>query len=91
MPMARGEISWKGETDEGIRREVYARKNRHTWTFYVRAKRFDQWQILPDPPLEDWLRLLDGVRRRISRRLLRPEEEDHLKRKIAALFPGAHP
>jgi hypothetical protein len=41
-----------------------------------------------NPPLEDWLALLDSVRRRINRRLLRPEEEDRLLKTIAEQFPG---
>ena len=35
----------------------------------------------PEPPLEDWQELLDAVRRRINRRLLRPEEEDASRRR----------
>jgi hypothetical protein len=85
--MGRGEVSWKAESPEGTRREIYAKKTGAAWTFYVRQKRFDQWQLLPDPALEDWLQLLDGVQRRIARRLLRPEEEARLKRKIDELFP----
>jgi hypothetical protein len=86
--MGRGEVSWKGQTPEGVRREVYAKKTGTTWKFYAREKRFDKWLLISEPPLEDWLALLDGVQRRIARRLLRPEEEDRLKRKIDELFPG---
>ena len=86
--MGRGEISWKGEDSEGVRREVYAHQVGNDWRFFVRAKRFDQWASLPRPGLEDWLQLLDGVRRRIARRLVRPEEEARLKKTIVELFPG---
>jgi hypothetical protein len=85
--MGKGEISWKGRTPEGLKREIYARRVGSDWRFFVREKRYDQWQELPHPPLEDWLELLDGVRRRIARRLVRPEEEARLKKKIAELFP----
>jgi hypothetical protein len=87
--MSKSEISWKGRTAEGERRQVYAEKWGGGWRFYVREKRYDQWEVLPNPPLEDWLELLDGVRRRVARRLLRPEEENRLKKAISELFPGA--
>jgi hypothetical protein len=41
-----------------------------------------------DPPIDDWLELLDGVRRRINRRLVRPEEEARVIKRIRELFPG---
>src|SRR6267143_784861 len=71
---AKAEISWKGRTAEGLKREVYARRVGGEWRFFARAKRYDQWQPLEHPPLEDWLELLDAVQRRAARRLLRPEE-----------------
>jgi hypothetical protein len=86
--MGKGEISWKGRTAEGLKREVYAHRVGNEWRFFVREKRYDQWQDLSDPPLEDWLELLDSVQRRIARRLLRPEEEPRLKKTISELFPG---
>ena len=87
--MGKGEISWKGRTAEGVKREVYAHHVGSQWRFFVREKRYDQWQPLTAPPLEDWLELLDGVRRRISRRLLRPEEEGRVRKIIREQFPDA--
>jgi hypothetical protein len=87
--MGRGEISWKGESAEGGKRQVYARRLGMEWRFFVRAKRYDQWEPLLQPPLEDWLELLDGVQRRIARRLFRPEEEPRLRKMIAERFPSA--
>lgn len=86
--MAKAEISWKGRTEEGTKREVYAQRIGDRWKFFVREKRYDQWEVMPDPPLDDWLELLDGVRRRIARRLLRPEEEQRVKQAIAERYPG---
>ena len=43
--------------------------------------------IPEDPPLEDWLALLDSVRRRINRRLLRPEEEARVMKRIRERYP----
>jgi len=85
--MAKSEISWKGRTDEGEKREVYVRKIGTEWRFFVREKSYDQWQRLTEPPLPDWLQLLDAVQRRDARRLLRPEEEPRLKKLIHELFP----
>jgi hypothetical protein len=85
--MGKGEISWKGRTAEGLKREVYARRTGPQWRFFVREQRYDQWQPMTDPPLEDWLQLLDGVRRRIARRLVRPEEEPRLRKLITERFP----
>jgi hypothetical protein len=49
------------------------------------------WQAVAEPPLEDWLALLDAVQRRINRRLLRPEEEERVRRSIRKRFPEANP
>jgi hypothetical protein len=83
------EISWKGVTEDGQRRQVYAERVGDRWHFYAREKRYDNWEELKQPPLDDWLELLDGVRRRIARRLVRPEEETRLKKIIREHFPDA--
>ena len=84
---AKAEIGWKGRTAEGLKREVYAQHVGDRWKFYEREKRYDQWQAMPEPPLEDWLELLDAVQRKIQRRLLRPEEEARIKQAIRERFP----
>ena len=86
--MGKAEISWKGRTEDGLKREVYARRMGGRWNFFVRERRNDQWQEMEAVPIEDWLELLDGVQRRINRRLLRPEEELRVKKRILELFPG---
>ncbi len=86
--MAKAEVSWKRVTADGLKLQVYARHISREWRFFVRERRFDQWQPLPEPPLEDWLELLDAVRRRINRRLLRPEEEARIVKTIRERFPG---
>ena len=87
--MAKAEISWKRRTDTGERLEVYAHHVGDRWIFYVRERRLGQWQPVAEPPLVDWLALLDSVQRRINRRLLRPEEELRLKKAILERFPDA--
>jgi hypothetical protein len=87
--MAKAEISWRRTTEEGLRLQVYARHVGRDWRFFARERRYDQWQAIAEPPLEDWLELLDAVERRINRRLLRPEEETHVKKSIRERFPEA--
>ena len=87
--MAKAEISWKRVTAEGIRLQVYVHHVGREWRFFVREQRYDQWQAVANPPLEDWLELLDAVQRRINRRLLRPEEEGRVKNAIHERFPEA--
>jgi len=87
--MPKAEISWTRITGEGVHLQVYAQHVGKDWRFFQREKRYDQWQAVPEPPLEDWLELLDSVQRRINRRLLRPEEEDRVKKKIREKFPDA--
>lgn len=89
--MGKAEISWKTKNAEGERREVYVKHTGKEWNFFARERRFDEWEPLANPPLEDWLELLDGVRRRITRRLLRPEEEERVKKMIRDRYPDAEP
>lgn len=85
----KSEISWKRPTDEGGRVEINVRFIGSNWRFFQRAARFDQWALLAKPPLDDWLMLLDGVERRIQRRLAKPEEGPRLRKRIKEMFPGA--
>jgi hypothetical protein len=87
--MGKAEISWKTKSDEGVRREVYVACTGHDWRFFEREKRYEDWQRLENPPLEDLLELLDCVQRRIARRLMRPEDEQRVKRMIREAFPEA--
>ncbi len=87
--MPKAEISWKRVTRDGERLQVYAQHVGRDWIFHAREKRYDRWQTIVEPPLEDWLELLDAVRRRINRRLLRPEEEARVKQSIRERFPEA--
>jgi hypothetical protein len=86
--MAKAEISWKRVTEDGLSLQVYAQHVGREWRFFARERRYDQWQAIEEPPLEDWLELLDSVQRRINRRLLRPEEEARIKKQIRERFPG---
>ena len=88
--MAKGEISWVRRDQDGTKLQVYAHHVGDRWDFYVRERRYDQWQAVKQPPLEDWLELLDGIRRRVQRRLIRPEEIQRVEKTIRERFPEAN-
>lgn len=85
--MAKAEISWRRVTEDGARLQVYAQRVSRDWIFYAREKRFDQWRHVEEPPLEDWLALLDAVCRLVPRKRLQPADEERLKRRIRERFP----
>ncbi len=85
--MPKAEIGWERETEDGKSLQVYVQHFGREWLFFTREKRYDQWKEVPEPPLEDWLELLDAVRRRINRRRSRPEEEGRIKKLIRERFP----
>ena len=87
--MPKAEISWKRATDGGVKVQVYARRVSREWLFFQREKRFAQWRPVPEPPLEDWLALLDALQRLIARRRYQPADEEHLRRRIRERFPEA--
>jgi hypothetical protein len=87
--MPKAEISWKRVTEAGVKLQVNARRVSRDWRFSQRERRFDQWRAVPEPPIEDWLLLLDAVQRMITRRRLQPDDEIHLRRRIRERFPEA--
>lgn len=87
--MAKAEISWKRVTADGTKVQVYARQVGGEWRFFSRTRRYEQWQAVPQPPLEDWLALLDALQRLIPRRRYQPDDEVHLRRRIRERFPDA--
>ncbi len=87
--MGKGEISWKGQFEDGRKRQAYAKRIGNQWFFFERERRFDSWAPMPTPPLEDWLELLDGVDRRVHRRLAQPKELTRIRGLILERYPGA--
>ena len=59
--MPKAEISWKRVTEEGEKLQVYVQHIGRDYHFFHRAKRFDVWQRVKNPPVEDWLALLDAA------------------------------
>jgi hypothetical protein len=87
--MPKAEISWKRVTEDGLKLQVYVQHVGRDWRFFHREKRFDVWQPIPEPPLEDWLELLDAIQRLITRRRYQPDDETQLRRQIRERFPEA--
>ena len=87
--MAKAEITWKRINAEGIKIEVYAQHVGDRWIFHKRLKRFDRWEDYPEPELEDWLELLDSIKRRVNRMLQKPEEPNRIRKAIRERFPNA--
>lgn len=87
--MPRAEINWKRRTPAGEAVQVKARHFGDQWQFFTREARYEQWRRVEKPPLEDFLALLDGVRRRLGRGFVRPEDVARLERTIREHFPDA--
>ena len=85
--MPKAEIGWTRRDETGQRRDVYARRVGRKWRFYMRYKRYETWQVIPHPPREDWLALLDAVVRRAQRRRSTPKEIDRIRQTIRERFP----
>jgi len=87
--MPKAEIGWKRVTTDGVTLQVYARQVGGEWRFFWRTRRYEPWQPVAKPPLEDWLALLDALQRMIPRRRFQPADEQHLRRRIREHFPDA--
>ena len=85
--MAKAEISWKRQNEDGDNVQVYAHRTGGKWIFYSRRQRFDQWQEQSHASLEDWLELLDAVRRRVPRKKYPPDEVQRVEQAIRERFP----
>lgn len=86
---AKAEISWNRTDENGEKVQIYARHFSKSWRFHSRHKRYDKWLPIENPPLDDWLELLDAVRRRVGRRLLKPNDLRRLEQTIRERFPEA--
>ena len=87
--MPKAEIAWKRVTEEGEKLQVYARHVGREFHFFHRAKRFDVWQRVKEPPVEDWMERRDAVVRLVNRRRYQPDDEERLRRQIREKFPEA--
>ncbi|MGE3308481.1 MAG: hypothetical protein AB7O66_00815 [Limisphaerales bacterium] len=85
----KSEIGWTRRNEDGEKVEVTARRFGGNWSFQTRQRRYDLWQDVEQPPLEDWLELAAAVKRRIPRRLYPPDELHRIHQEIRNRFPEA--
>jgi hypothetical protein len=88
--MPKAEIAWKRVTEDGEKLQVYAQHVGREYHFFHRSKRFDVWQRVKEPPLDDWLELLDAIERLVNRRRYQPADVEVLRRQIRERFPEAN-
>ena len=85
--MAKAEIGFERKLEDGTLRQLYVAHNGGQYRFFAREKRYDNWEPVKEPMIEDWLELLDCVQRRVARRKLMPEEEKRVRECIQSRFP----
>lgn len=86
----KADIGWTTLGPDGIRRHVYAERVGDRWRFFERPRRRGpevRWVAIPEPPLEDWLKLLDALERGAVRRRYMPEDVEAVRKHIRELFP----
>lgn len=88
--MPKAEISWKRVTEDGAKLQVYVQRVDRDWKFFHREKRYDVWQPVANPPLEDWMELLDAMQRLVTRRRYQPDDEERLRKQIRERYPEAN-
>ena len=89
--MPKAEIGWTRREESGQRLDVYVQRVGGEWRFFRRSKRYQPWQSVAEPILEDWLKLLDAVRRRVQRRRSPPDEITRVQQTIRERFPEEAP
>ena len=89
--MPKAEIGWTRREESGQRLDVYVQRVGGEWRFFKRSKRYQPWQSVTEPILEDWLKLLDAVRRRVQRRRSPPDEITRVQQTIRERFPEEAP
>ncbi len=89
MGGAKGEIGWRRLDEDGIRVKICAEPSGDKWRFYQQYRRHETWEEIRNAPLEDWVNLLDAVRRRIARKKIPMGEDKKLIQHIRSLYPDA--
>ncbi|HAB17079.1 MAG TPA: hypothetical protein PLX89_09920 [Verrucomicrobiota bacterium] len=86
----KAEIGWTTPGEDGVKRHVVARHFGGKWLFFERPKRRGrdiEWEPLKEPPLSDWLDLLEAVERRANRDLIPPDQVAQLRQMIRDRYP----
>ena len=85
----KSEVSWVRRDENGEKLQVYAFQFGREWKFHTRHKRYDQWAVIPEPPLEDWMELLEAMHRLAQRRRMKPVDVQRVEQLIRERFPEA--
>lgn len=81
----KGSFGWKRVID-GRKVEIEAERGLdRQWTFYRRYGR-NLPRVRFEAPLEEWLELLDVVKRRVGRRLMKPKDVEAIEEAIMLRF-----
>jgi hypothetical protein len=87
MGSRKSEIGWTRRLEDGTKVDVAAHRNGVRWVFEMQTHRYEPWEEMKTPLLEDWLELLAAVERRVIRRTAKPEEPDRIRKLIRERFP----
>ena len=78
---SKAEIGWVRRDESGERWDLYAQPVGRDWKFFARQRRYEVWQPLETPILEDWLELLDALRENPDK----CRQEEHLPVTLSAI------
>jgi hypothetical protein len=84
---AKAELGWTRRLEDGAKLHVSVQLVGNQWRFFHQAKRFERWEPVAEPPLDDWLELLDAVERLVPRRRYTPDDAQRLRQTIREKFP----
>ena len=86
----KADIGWVRPDEEGGKRHVYVERHGGKWRFFHRDKRRGrdiEWVSVPEPPLVDWLELIDALERGYVRRRYQLEDIAAVKKLVSERFP----
>lgn len=86
----KADIGWVRPDEEGGKRHVYVERHGGKWRFFHRDKRRGrdiEWVPVPEPPLVDWLELIDALERGYVRRRYQLEDIAAVKKLVHERFP----
>ncbi|NJN06140.1 MAG: hypothetical protein HC814_06945 [Rhodobacteraceae bacterium] len=86
---AKAEFGWTRKLEDGTKLSVSVQLVGNRWRFFHQTKRFERWEPVVEPPIEDWLELLDTVERLVPRRRYVPDDVERIRRTIREKFPEA--
>ena len=86
----KADIGWTRLDEDGGKRCVYVERFGGKWKFFHRSKRRGrdiEWERVEEPPLVDWLELVDALERGYVRRRYQLEDIAAVRKTIRERFP----